>query len=467
MTYENFERKTDAKLILSIVAAGIMSFTGVVVETAMNTTFPTLMREFSVSTSTVQWITTGYLLVLAIVIPSSAYLKTRFLTKQLFLTAIILFMAGTLLCAFAPFFFLLLLGRLVQGIGTGIALPLMFNIVQEQAPLDKMGFLMGIASLITAIAPAVGPFFGGLIIELLGWRMIFIILFPLLVLSLIFGVYAIRQASETKKAHYDLSGNLLLAVCFTALILGVNSAGTKGWLSLQVLILILCAVLFASFYVLHARKAARPLISLDIFSTSGFVFSLCAMIILQFITLGIGFLIPNFAQIAWGKNAFVAGCILLPGCALGAALAPVSGRILDSLGAAKPLRFGAFCIMISSALFMMPLSKSSVLILTLIYMIYTLGQGFTSGNTLTNGLAALPAELNKDGNAAFNTMQQLGGAVGTAVASSVVAVYQGDTAVPLSVSTLSGTHAAFILLFVTSIMFVVFEFSATSMKKAS
>ena len=151
------EKKIDAKLILSIIAAGIMSFSGVVVETAMNVTFPTLMKEFNIDTSTVQWITTGYLLVLACIIPASSYLKKRFTTKSLFVTAICLFIIGTVMAAAAPVFSLLLAGRLIQGIGTGIALPLMFNIVLEQVPEERLGLMMGIASLITAMAPAVGP----------------------------------------------------------------------------------------------------------------------------------------------------------------------------------------------------------------------------------------------------------------------------------------------------------------------
>ncbi len=124
------------------------------------------------TTATVQWITTGYLLMLALVIPASSYLKRRFAMKALFLTAALLFLLGTVLAAAAPSFSWLLGGRLIQGVGTGLALPLMFNIVLEQAPLDKMGLMIGVASLITAVAPAVGPFAGGAIVEAFGWRMI-------------------------------------------------------------------------------------------------------------------------------------------------------------------------------------------------------------------------------------------------------------------------------------------------------
>lgn len=165
-------RVLDARLLLSIIAAGIMSFSGVVVETAMNVTFPTLMHEFNVGTSLVQWITTGYLLVLALIIPTSAYLKRRFATRSLFTAAIGSFLAGTLLAAWSPYFNVLLVGRLLQGIGTGIALPMMFNIILEQVPGERLGFMIGIASLITAMAPAVGPSLGGMIVSYFGWRMI-------------------------------------------------------------------------------------------------------------------------------------------------------------------------------------------------------------------------------------------------------------------------------------------------------
>ena len=139
----NEDKKIDLKLILSIVATGIMSFSGVVVETPMNVTFPSLMEEFQIGTSSVQRITTGYLLVLA---------------------------------AVTPVFSLLLLGRLIQGVGTGIALPLMFSITMEQVPEEKLGIMMGTASLITAMAPAVGPSLGGFIVNHFGWRIVFILL---------------------------------------------------------------------------------------------------------------------------------------------------------------------------------------------------------------------------------------------------------------------------------------------------
>ncbi len=188
-------KKVDLKLILAVVAAGLLSFCGIIVETAMNVTFPILMKQFNINTATVQWMTTAYLLVVAIMVPISAFLKRRFRTKALFVTANLLFITGLVIDAFAAKFGVLVLGRVVQGLGTGIALPLMFNIILDWGPEEQLGTLMGIGTLITAIGPALGPTFGGLVVSSLGIRWIFILLLPLLVISLLLGLYAIRQTA--------------------------------------------------------------------------------------------------------------------------------------------------------------------------------------------------------------------------------------------------------------------------------
>ncbi len=178
------QEKITLKTVGAIVATGILAFCGVLVETAMNVTFPTLNSEFQVNTATVQWLTTIYLLVLAIIVPLSGFLKNSFKNKQLFLAAISLFTIGVLLNAVAGSFSLLLIGRVIQGIGTGIGLPLMFNIILEQVPVSKIGMMMGVGTMIPAIAPAIGPTFGGLVVTSIGWRYIFILLLPVLVQSL-------------------------------------------------------------------------------------------------------------------------------------------------------------------------------------------------------------------------------------------------------------------------------------------
>lgn len=447
-----FERKLDLKLILSIVAAGLMSFTGVVVETSMNVTFPALMEQFHVNTATVQWITTGYLLVLSVIIPLSSFLKKRFYMKQLFIFAIIVFIAATVLCMTAPDFSLLLLGRLLQGIGTGIALPLMFNIVLEQAPYDKMGFIMGVASLVTAIAPAVGPSFGGLIVNTLGWRMIFAFLLPVLLISMLSGIYAIRQSSATEPVSFDVFGYLMLAACFICFIAAMNLAGSFGWISVPATGLFLASVTSLFAFLRRAGKIKNPLINIHIFQNRKFDFSVLFLILIQFICLGIGFILPNYSQLVSGENALTAGCILLPGCIIGAILNPFTGKLLDKFGAALPVLIGTASALAAAVLFVIFLRTSTTAELTGIYVFFSIAQGFTVGNIMTNGLRSLPDQLNADGNAVFSTMQQLAGAMGTSAVSSIVAASQLRQAGHIAAGTRAGAQEAFVLLLVLTVL---------------
>ena len=443
---DSYERKIDVKLILSIVATGLMSFTGVVIETAMNITFPTLMKEFQIDTSTVQWITTGYLLVLAIVIPISSFLKKQFTTKSLFLIAILLFITGTVIDAIAPTFKLLLLGRIIQAVGTGIALPLMFNIVLEQVPLDKLGLMMGVASLITAIAPAVGPSLGGMIINLFGWRMIFMVLIPLLIIAFIMGLFSIRQIKSTEKMKFDWYGYVFLVICFDSFIFATSLAGTVGWFSIEVIGLFAVSIITLAIFCKHSEKVKIPIINIHVFNNYSFSFSVAVLILVQFICLGLGFLIPNYSQIVSGENAFTAGLLLLPGCILGAIMTPISGRILDKFGAKKPIILGNISIIFATLCYSIFAKNMTSLLFITFYIFFAFGQGFSVGNTMTNGLKGLPENLKADGNAVINTLQQLAGAIGTSIITTIVATAQAKMPNDLAISTMLGSRNAFFLL---------------------
>lgn len=445
-------RVLDARLLLSIIAASIMSFSGVVVETAMNVTFPTLMHEFNIGTSLVQWITTGYLLVLALIIPTSAYLKRRFATRSLFTAAISSFLAGTLLAAWSPYFNVLLIGRLLQGIGTGIALPMMFNIILEQVPGERLGFMIGIASLITAMAPAVGPSLGGIIVSYFGWRMIFVSLLPFLLLSAILGIKNIRQAGKLEQSSFNFSLYLLLIIGFSSLIFATSIASDFGWFSIEVLALFaICLIALTAFYK-QSLNSNAPLLRVEIFRYLPYTLSTASLLLVGFICLGLGFLIPNYAQLVSHTDAFTAGCLLLPGCIIGAMLAPISGRLLDKFGAKRPILLGNASILVSVICYSLYPGELSSLLFIVFYLFFAFGQGFSMGTIMTNGLSQLPEELNADGNAAMNTLLQLAGAVGTAVISTIVATAQAAEPANIVHATMLGSRHGFFVLAVSAVL---------------
>lgn len=445
---EKAERRIDKNLIFSIIATGTLAFTGVVIETAMNITFPTLMKEFNIDISAVQWITTGYLLILAIIIPTSAYLKRNFTLRNLFIVASIFFTLGVIVDIFAFSFPILLGGRLLQGVGAGIALPLMFNIVLEQVPFTHMGTMMGIATLIVAVSPAVGPSLGGAIIHYYGWREIFVFLLPLLIIAFLLGIFSIRQTTELQKTPFNWQGFILLAIAFTGIILGTSNAGSLGWGNARVLVEFLVGFLALAVFYWQAQKVSNPIFHTSVFATRTFTLSVLVIGIVQFVCLGLGFLIPTYAQLVSKETSLVAGFLLLPGCILGAFLAPVSGRLLDRFGAKKPILLGNIFCIIATSLYSLWAKELTAMLFVVVYMIFTVGQGFTVGNSMTNGLKQLPEKLKADGNAVCNTVQQLAGAIGTAVVASVVSAQQHILPLDLEQATMLGSREAFIVLFI-------------------
>lgn len=427
-----------------------MSFCGVVVETAMNVAFPALMGEFGITTGTVQWVTTAYLLVLTCIMPLSSILKRRFRTKHLFVVAVVLFIVGTVLCLLAPNFGVLVAGRVIEGVGTGIALPLMFNIILEQAPLNKMGFMMGLGTLISALAPAVGPSLGGFIIGLAGWRMIFAVLLPFLVLAAIGGLAAIRQVSETEAVSFSLPQFAALAGSFACLIFATTSAGDLAANGLRIAVLLAAFVALAAVFCHLSLHSVNPLIRVRIFRQRSFTLSVVYVFLLQGIVLGLGYLIPYYGQVVLGLSEFAGGCLLLPGCILGAILAPLGGSILDKMGARRPLMFGAAVQLAAMACFWLFGFGQYAWVVAAVYMLIPLSQGFSMANSITNGITYLSKEYVTDGNAMFNTMQQLGGAVGTALATTVVNLAQTGLPGDVVAGTVLGTHQAALLLLVVS-----------------
>lgn len=418
--------KLNSNLILAIIATGLMSFCGVVVETATNVTFPTLMKEFSVSTSSVQWMTTGYLLIASIMMPLSAYLKHSFTSKKLFITAASLFIIGLLVDALAPIFPALVLGRVIQGIGAGIALPLMFNIILEQAPTSKIGLLMGIGTLITAIAPAIGPTFGGLVVNSLGWRSIFLILIPIVIIALIIGTISIKQVTTPTKTKLNIVGLLLITLTFIGLIFAFTNLSTISQNQLKFWIPLFVGIIGLIGFIWQSKHTADPLIDIGVFRNKKYALHLAAFFLVQISALGMSFVLPNYIQLVNGKTALIAGLVVLPGSALGAVFAPLGGSILDKFGARKPILVGITIEtlgMLLYAIFGRNLNDGLILGF---YLLFMLGMGLVMGNTMTNGLNQLPQEKNADGNGWFNTVQQFAGAVGTSIASTVVALSQNS-----------------------------------------
>ena len=205
---------------------GSLAFIGILTETVMTVLFPELMTEFGVNTATVQWITTVYLLVVAATMPLSSFLNRRFRLKSLFIAAVVLAVTGSAIMIVGHTFPVILLARVIQGIGSGVATPLMMNIILEQSPRSKVGRLMGVGSLVITVAPAIGPTVGGAVSSVLPWRAIFVIAIPIVLLvSLPLGLHCIEQKRPTEDARLNPVQFVAIVLALSGMILALNQMG--------------------------------------------------------------------------------------------------------------------------------------------------------------------------------------------------------------------------------------------------
>ena len=434
-----------ARVIAAVVATGLMSFCGVIVETAMNVTFPILMRQFHVSIGTVQWMTSIYLLVVAVIVPLSSYLKTTRSTKSLFLVANLLFITGVVLDTLAPSFGLLLLGRAIQGCGTGIALPLMFNIILEQVPSSKIGLMMGVGNLITGIAPAIGPTFGGLVANRWGWRWIFVLLLPLLLFSLLAGLWGIQQTAAIRQSQLDWPSCLLILVMFGGLVFGFSHLSSGHFLSWSVGGALLIGLIGLVGLTWRSLTVQVPVLNLRLFANMRFAGHVVGFFCTQLISLGYAFLLPNYIQLVNHHSSLTAGLVVLPAGVAGAFFAPLGGRILDRWGARRPILVGMTCCLLSLIIFSYLSRSMTDTEIMVFYILYMAGMGSCMGTVMTSALQVVGQENQTQGNAILNILQQFAGAMGTSITAAIVGLIQ-QSAAPLAASTATGTQHAFILL---------------------
>lgn len=425
---------------LAVLATGMMAFAGVLIETAMNVTFPTLMDQFQISTSQVQWVTTIYLLMISIVVPLSSFLIKNFSKRQLFIVSSLFFILGVLVNAYSVNFSMLLLGRILQGVATGIALPLMFNIILTRVPLEKRGMMIGIGNLTTSIAPAMGPTYGGILTTQLDWTYIYKFLIPILIVSTIIGLYAIPKEPVSKTDKINGSAVLYLSVMFTGLLCFFSYATSIiGWVALA--IGIIGAILF------YQSNKLKTLLNLVVFKNKIFTIYLISFLVYQGLLLGVSFILPNFIQIVGDVPASEAGMMMFPGALVGALFAPVSGKILDKIGFKKPIGLGCSLAIIGWSLLIAVIHTASVPLIILSHVIFMIGVGLSYSNVMTVGLSSITKELQNDGNAIFSTLQQFMGAVATSFVAIIVGIFQ-STATNKVIGTSQGSIVALICLLV-------------------
>lgn len=406
-------------IILTMLVA---TFVVILNETIMNVALPKLMAEFQVSASTAQWLATAYMLVLAILIPTTGFLIQRFSTRALFLTAIGLFSAGTFIAGSAPVFAVLLLGRVVQASGTAIMLPLLTTTILALIPPERRGAIMGTLSIVISVAPAIGPTISGLIIQSLSWRFLFFVVLPIALGVLAYGARKLVNVGETRASALDVASVILSALGFGGIVYGFSSAGQGGgWGSPQVYVPLIIGAVSLSIFVRRQLALPTPLLDLRAFRYPMFTLSVVLIMLIMMALFASAILLPIFLQDVRRFTPLQTGLLLLPGGVLMGVAAPVVGRLFDRHGPTALVSVGAGLLVFTLWRFTTISASTSVSMLLALHLIFSLGLALLFTPIFTTGLNQLPRALYGHGSALSSTLQQVAGAVGTALLVTIMA----------------------------------------------
>lgn len=403
------------------------AFIGLFGETALNMALTNIMGEFSIKPVIAQWLTTGYLLVLAILVPISALLMKWFSTRQLVIGGIVISLLGAILAALSPSFAILLLGRIVQAMGTGILIPVMVSVLLLIFPIHKRGVVMGIMGLVITLGPALGPTLSGVIISALGWHYIFWISAVFYLLLTLFAIAKIVNVSEITKPKIDLLSILLSTIGFGGLIYALSTMAEKPLSAPIVWAPLLTGIIALVLFGIRQMIMEQPMVNLRVFRFPMFTLGTVMMFFSILVILSTAILLPLYLKSALLMSAVLAGLLLLPGNAVNVIMSPIVGTLFDKWGPRPFVIVGSIFVLIGNIIFLSSLSATTpAWQIVVAFMVLFFGLTMVTMPSQTNALNQLPRELYADGSAAMNTLNQVAGAAGTAIAITVFTAGQGS-----------------------------------------
>lgn len=406
----------DKKYMPTIMVILVGTFVGSLTQTLLTSALPRIVAELEVSVGLGQWFTTIYLLVIGIMVPTTSFLIGKFSTRQLFYTCMSLFFAGSLLALFSGNFMILLMGRVLQAMGTGILFPLLNVIVLELAPLHRRGFAMGIVGLAVSFAPAIAPTLSGWLNDTYGWQSIFLLLSVFSGAILLCSVFLLKNVNREEASGTLDKTSILLSSCgFGGLLLAFTSLSDYGLVHLLVIVPLAVGILSLVFFVRRQLRIKNPLLDVRIFKNRDFAVGTALISLYYFAFLGMGIVLPIYIQSYLGRTAFVSGLTLLPGAFLMAITSPISGWMLDRLGARATLIIGSAFLTGGTLLLVMTNASTPMGVLVADYCVRCIGLGFLIMPTTTWSVDSLDLKKIPDGVAVNNTMRQVMGAIGSAL----------------------------------------------------
>lgn len=430
--------------MMSVLLFG--AFVALLAETFLNNALPSIMNSFKISQSTAQWLTTAYLLVVGLMIPISAWVFESFSLKNNYLTMIGIFLIGSLICVFAPNFYILLLGRIIEAVAAGGLMPFIQNVILIMFPPEKRGMAMGITGLVIGFGPAVGPTVSGLILKYTNWRMLFVVLSVAISIAGICAIFSIQNITSPSKTRTDTLSFVESIVGFGLMLYALSEIGNTGKVTVSLCLSFILGLIIIGLFCFRQLHLQKPLLDIRVFKNMNF--DLCTLLstISNISMVGIELVLPLYLQTTRAETALTSGLVMMPGALVMIICNPISGSLYDKFGIKKLSLFGFSMLLLGTLPMLLFNKQTNLILISFCYALRMIGISFTMMTTFTAGINDVSSDMTAHANAASSTIRQVGGSLGTALVMLIITL--GASAINGSkmLQLTNGYHLGFILM---------------------
>lgn len=411
---------SNDRLSPEVRRAGVVVVLGTIMAildtTIVAVALPTLARDFHVSVSTIQWVTTGYLLALAVVIPLSGWAMHRFGGKPVYISSLVLFVVGSALCGLAWSATALIAFRIVQGFGGGMIMPVGQAIMARTAGPDKMNRVMAVIGIPTLLGPILGPVIGGAIVSNVSWRWIFYVNVPIGIVALILAVRFLATTPQDRQHRLDVPGFLFLGPGLALLVYGLSLVGNGGGFSSRgVQVSLLIGILMSIGFVWRSLRAPEPLLDMHLFRRRNFSIATICIFFTGATLYGTMFLLPLYYQVCRGESAWKAGLLMAPQ-GIGAALVMrPAANMADRFGTRRTVPIGMVLLALGTLVYTQVSGTTSYTVLAIALFVRGIGLGFGMMPVFAASYQGLTHAEVPRASTATNIIRQVGGSLGVAI----------------------------------------------------
>lgn len=448
-------KKTTQKSVSKngiFVALLIGAVTSSLLQTALTTALPAIMSDFRIDAAAGQWLTSVYTLAMGIMIPVSPFLLRRFKTKVVSLSVIGVVIIGTVLAAVSVNFPMLLVGRILQGLATGVLLSLVQVVILTIYPVEKRGSMMGIYGLAVCAAPVVAPTLTGVLIDMVSWRAIFIIGLAVLIFDGLLLAFTMRDVLPNEYQQFDIFSMAACTIGFGGILLGCGNLGRYPFFSANVALPLLAGILFLVVFIFRQFKLDTAFLELRIFKNRTFALAVVMSMLNYCVLTASSTLLPIYLQVVHGFTATLCGLIMMPGSLVSALINPLSGKIYDRFGIRRLVVTGSLLSAVSYLLIALLNESTPLPLIIAIFVIQMIGIGCIMMPLVTWGMSTLEEKYISDGTATLNMFRTIAGAIGSALFVAVMTYVTKATSGSVAVTAnVPGMHVTYLGIFVISI----------------